>query len=736
MRPLHIYIENFLCHASTELDLSNFNSIVILGLKNGNDNNSIGAGKSTIFRAIEFCVFNECDKGVKLEKLVRDGQNKCKVIYDFESEGQIYRISRSRTRKGATDLSLYQRNLYIEDGVNPHAHALPPDEFKKFWEPITGRTSSNTEEMLQKIHKINYDAFCSCYYFIQHDYKSGLANATKTERKAIIKNSLQLVVYSALLKLANVRKASLLKELDKQKILLNSIGNPAAELYALDLECVDLNNLIHAKHDEADVIKKELSIVSNEHLALQSKHKKLFEQLDVLIQSKKDIATKYVKAENAVVDSTNKRKIVIASAKSITSELEEYKKSKEELSKIDVSIISSIKDKIENNKRVIAEKSGLINLYKSELVKLRIPLPDDSFCKHCRQPLTDVHRRECEKSNDEQIKEKEGNINLFTKEIGVLNTSNKTEIENLNKLENTTKKLEEIANQITVKTKELADKKDLYIEYNNILTKNKSDFDEILIEKNKIEEDLNNSSSGELEILQRQIAEKETIFRNKTQEILVIQNIINSKNNRKAVIEHLIIEKKKDIQKKEDIKKEITVLEENNLSLEDIIEAFGPTGIVNLIIQDLLDDLQIEANSILEKILPGLQLSFLIEKTRSDGQLDDDLDIDYFLNGKPRDYGLLSGGQKLCVLFSLKLGMAYLIKKAIGSSIGFLLMDEIDQSLDKASVDLLYDIIKYFQKDFIIFVITHNDRMKEKFNKAILVEQDQDMISTAKLIEF
>lgn len=89
---------------------------------------------------------------------------------------------------------------------------------------------------------------------------------------------------------------------------------------------------------------------------------------------------------------------------------------------------------------------------------------------------------------------------------------------------------------------------------------------------------------------------------------------------------------------------------------------------------------------------------------------------------------------QLAVAFSLKLGLSFLLQKMIGTDIKFLLLDEIDQALDKASVDAFADIIKFFQKDYTILIITHNDRLKDKFSHAILVEQDHNMISRAKVV--
>jgi DNA repair exonuclease SbcCD ATPase subunit len=122
-----------------------------------------------------------------------------------------------------------------------------------------------------------------------------------------------------------------------------------------------------------------------------------------------------------------------------------------------------------------------------------------------------------------------------------------------------------------------------------------------------------------------------------------------------------------------------------------------------------------------------------VEKTQGNGVETDTLDIHYYVHGKKRYYEQLSGGMKLAVAFSLKLGLSFLLQKMAGISVKFLLLDEIDQSLDNASVDTFAEIIRFFQKDFTIMVITHNARLKEKFAHSILVQQDINSVSTAAL---
>ena len=85
-------------------------------------------------------------------------------------------------------------------------------------------------------------------------------------------------------------------------------------------------------------------------------------------------------------------------------------------------------------------------------------------------------------------------------------------------------------------------------------------------------------------------------------------------------------------------------------------------------------------------------------------------------------------------MLSLRLALSLVIQKSFGIDIKFLMLDEIDRSLDKESLALLFDMIKLMEKNFKILLITHNDSLKDRFTHAILVEQDQNLNSTVKTI--
>lgn len=736
MKPLYLYIEDFMGHECSELQLSAINLAIIIGNKNGNEIYSNAVGKSTIFKAIEFCIFNEAEKGLKLEELIRIDTNKCRVVFDFEVDKQIYRISRSRTKKGSTDLSLYVRTAYVEPNVNPHSVSLDEDEFKKFWTDISSRRAADTEDTLFKIIKITYGAFNGGYHFVQNDYTSGLATTTKGQRKEILKNSLGLNIYTSLAKLATLRHSALTKEFEKKKTIFEMIANPEEIIKATNDKIITLNSSIENQKSTITTINTN---IENQTTALNSslvKEKLIAEQVGVVQNKKKGIELRKVKAENSVNDSSTKRKNLIVLAKNINVEIEKLKTEGLKLAQISLEPLSSLKVELEQGQEIILKNKTIISSLNDELVELRIPLPNEAYCKHCRQPLTAEHRRECEKSTNESIGTKEKKIADLKKETEATLIANKSISQKIIELENTKKLLESNTNDLVRKEKDIVDKKELYLEYDGVYKKYKSELDEILVELAAVDLEIEASSVKELVELQKQSSLEQDKLNVLKRDAEVKNRDLNNFINEKTVNEHLILQKTKDIQTKKDLSIEILKSEEECFISSLLTEAFGPIGIPNLIIQNILDDFQIEANNILERIQPGLQLVFSIEKTKGDGQLGDDLDIDYFLNGKSLSYPLLSGAQKLSVMFALKLGQAYLHKKILGSTIQFLLLDELDQGLDKAGIDTFAEVVKSFQNDFTILVITHNDRLKDKFTQAILVEQDLNMASRARIITY
>jgi DNA repair exonuclease SbcCD ATPase subunit len=107
-------------------------------------------------------------------------------------------------------------------------------------------------------------------------------------------------------------------------------------------------------------------------------------------------------------------------------------------------------------------------------------------------------------------------------------------------------------------------------------------------------------------------------------------------------------------------------------------------------------------------------------------QMDAELNINYRRNGADRDYSQLSHGQKVYIALAFKRGMARVIQKKLGIDIRILEFDEVDAHLDEAGLTAFSDAIRKWQKEFKIFVVTHNRRLKDKFSHALMVEEGDD----------
>jgi len=739
MKPLRLYIENFACYEHGFIDFTEFSAALIVGQKENNDMYSNGVGKSTIFGAIEYVLFNEAD--VPLERLIRDDTDACQVVMDFLIGDQEYRLSRKRTKKGSTDLTLLQRNG--QDGSTEEVyhtivsgHEIPllgKKKVEKYWKDLSGSRAGDTEKDLAKLIKINHKSFVSTALFPQNDM-AGLPTVTPEKRKGILKEALNLLVYTKLEKLAKDKSSALAKEIEKKKVLLENIGDPHNELIDLESQLAvaeatlaEKNKLLSEATAEQAIYSEKVTELTNTHTAIESKFANL-------LLKETAISAEKSKLETSVKEYQSKKANIAKSARELIDEIKALKVEQTKLFEKDFSQIEIISEQVAALKEKVTHNNVNIQNKMEAYEELKIPLPSGSVCKNCRKPMTDKDRAQHKEHIAEEMKNCQGSMQESKLAIANLNAEILKHQQTVNSLNLSKQQLESINTKIAAKNKEIQDKSALHEEYSELLKKFTNEAKIKSEELDQVKEELKNSSLEESKAIKVQIEEEKAKITTIVGKIATLNKEISHYNSNKAVVKHTIDQKTKDKQKKEELKTSLLDLESKISVYPSVIQAFSSTGIPNLIIQNVLDDLQAESNNLLAQLKPGLQLSFSVEKTKGDGDQADTLDINYHINGKERYYKQLSGAMQLAVAFSLKLGLSFLLQKMIGTDIKFLLLDEIDQSLDKASVDAFADIVKFFQKDFTILIITHNDRLKDKFSHAILVEQDINMVSRARVV--
>lgn len=733
MQPKKLYIENFMCHEKSFIDFSKFNSALVIGKLENNDFFSNAVGKSSIFKAIEYVLFNQAD--INLEKIIRDDTNICIITFDFLIENQEYRIIRKRTKKGNTDLTLLQRNNTIGSELevyhNLNCNPLSDD---KFWKDISGRRAADTEKELEKLININFKTFRNIVHFVQHDF-SGLTTSTPEKRKSLFKDVLNLLIYSKLEKIAKDRSSILIKEIDKYKTLIESLISSTNDIKDLQNQLLEIDSKIGVLQKTLESPIAKVAIFNNELNEMIFNHKDLENKYAFLIEKEKSISSEKIKIELSIKDYKSKKNVTAKQAKEIIEEINKYKELIDNLNKINFSQINLLSGQINEYKQKLAYLNVTIHNNIIEYDELKIPFPEENICKHCRQILTQEHKKTCLEKVSKDMEKCQNNIVMAKKEIGMINVEMNNIQLKLNSLICYKQQLDELNNKVSLKNEELQNKKNIHADYSALYDKLLDDLNGKLDELEKIKKMIAASSISEANIIQTCIDKQKYKITKINSEIASLNKEMAHFMASKAVITHNIEQKNKEIIRMDNLKIKLQDLEKKYAMYPYAIQAFSTTGIPNLIIQNVLDDLQLKANELLIKLRPGLQLSFSVEKTKNDGTESDTLDIQYYVNGRERCYEQLSGAMKLIVTFSLKLGLSFLLQNILGTNIKFLLLDEIDQSLDRASVDAFGNIVKFFQKDFTILVITHNDKLKDKFSHAILVEQDNNLVSKAKVVD-
>lgn len=739
MRPVRLYIENFMCFDRAYIDLTQFSSALVVGKKESNENYSNGVGKTSIFKAIEYMLFNEAD--VNLEDIILDDAPFCRVVMDFMVGDQEYRLSRKRTKKGSTDLTLLERTAHdgteeqvyhkmVGGNYDPH---LDKTDFEPYWSDKSGSRATDTEKDLAKLLKFTYKSFRSTVHFMQNDM-TGLATVTPEKRKGILKDALDLLVYAKLEKMAKDRANKLTKDIERNALMFEQLGDPDKDLIGLVTTLAITEKTIADQIQELNKVNEQVAAHNEKISELTQAHTNLEAKFTALLDREKSLLADRVRSETSVKEYTTKCLTLVNVSKNLITEVKGLKETQAQYAAIDFTQIDILTEQVSQKREEIAQHNASIKSCMEKYEDLKVPLPSGSMCKNCRKPMTDTERKDCQEHINADMTSLQTSIQTSKKLVTKINAEISEHQTNINTLNRSKQQLATINTQIATCNKDITDKRALHGEYTALLDKFKKEAQDKTKDLEACQEELKNSSLEEANNIKLLIEEERKLLARVNSQVAAYNKELSHLNSTKAVFQHNIEQKTKDKAKKIALTESLEKLKKKMLRYPSVIQGFSSTGIPNLIIQNVLDDYQVEANKLLTLLRPEMQLSFLIEKTNDDGEQKDTLDIKYTVNGRKRYYEQLSGAMRLAVVFSLKLGLFFVLHKLLGMDIHFLLLDEIDQSLDKASVDGFADIVKFFQKDFTILVITHNDRLKDKFTHAILVEQDVNMVSRAKVV--
>jgi DNA repair exonuclease SbcCD ATPase subunit len=705
MLPLSLYLKNFMGHSESLIDCTAFSSALIVGKDRLDPRKSNGVGKSTIFNAMDYVLYNVAPTKT-LDKIVREGAKKCVVRYDFLITSGTYRVERSRS-KGAADLRLYR---------------LIGDK----WEDISEKNISETERELHKIIKITHKAFQNSVLFAQGDL-TGLASASPQDRKSLLKEPLQISVYNKFEKIAKTKASEVLKVLEDHNNSISQLGKP------LD----DVTEYTKTIENNKQIIKNESDIRDQKQIELDGK-KTEYHDLRRMVSSESDDTKKKLEdntkkkkdlekdiARNDRIISEREAKLIEGKS-NLGDKLKEFNLLREELEVLNASVVRDEKEIQSDFDRVSdSEHRGRVHIaqLEADLNRYSKSVPEGDICLACLQQITAEHRENCEREAAAQRKNISETLDDYNKRLQTIISKKKKYQQELKEAAQYKINVRSVETRLENKKTEIQKMQELILEFSSMIKEAKE-------EKDRNDKYLNESIKQEVYL-------KEMLSKFSADDLNVkIDSVFNEMTTLESDINKLfahisslntqlgVLEEKKRVREDDGEKLDALIINKAKIEKEYFIhqkvsQAFGSSGIPTLIIHTILDDLQLEANALLAELRPGIELQFHISKNDKDT-----LDLTYRIDGKERDWEQLGGGQKVFISLSLKLGLSIVIQRRMGVDIKFLELDEVDSPLDESGIDAYADVIKKWQSKFKIFVITHNTLLRQKFQNLIVVEHD------------
>lgn len=158
----------------------------------------------------------------------------------------------------------------------------------------------------------------------------------------------------------------------------------------------------------------------------------------------------------------------------------------------------------------------------------------------------------------------------------------------------------------------------------------------------------------------------------------------------------------------------------------ELAQAFSKNGIQTLMIENVLPQLEAEANQILGRLSNHqLHVQFVTQKAgrrKGGDKLIDTLDILIADTQATRPYETYSGGEAFRVNFAIRLALARLLAQRSGAALQLLIIDEGFGTQDAAGCDRLIAAINAIAPEFAcILTVTHIPHLKEAFQAHIEV---------------
>ena len=500
--------------------------------------------------------------------------------------------------------------------------------------------------------------------------------------------------------------------------LCGSLHHPelfkSEDLKALQLEIKNRRLALDKKQQTVSSVSKQLSVLEVSYNELKRRAEELEKENNKSVinynnHSKQFVWNKYLTIEELNSAFEDMKLIQIK----ITTSEDELKQK--------VSYLNNNENKLERARLRLEELNKSLTIHKTTLHSLHQQLKTVSLKDYTEYKEDSIIEERNILLNEYKRIEKEysHNVNLLQQKSQQRDILNGQLVANIGELKKEQSYIEDLKKNISyeldksdftsIKEVEtlLADEIDIRAEklrieeFKNNILKSKSTFEQYQNEvgESKYDSDMHNQLKNEINEIKAQVGQM-------SEE----RGQINEQHKR------LI----KNIETQLTLQKEFKTLETRSDYIKTMKSLFKASGFVNYISSVYLQNLCNAANSRFFQ-LTRQKLSLEISE-------DNNFRIRDFMNGgKQRSVKTLSGGQTFQASLSLALALADNIQKITESNQNFFFLDEGFGSLDKESLNVVFDTLKSLRKENrIVGVISHVEEMQQEIETHLHIENDEE----------
>jgi len=710
MKITNLILKNFQSYEDQTISFDSLNCCLIEGRTDGNERDSNGTGKSTIFDAIVWCLYGKVKvvRSGTVDDVVRIGSEACEVVLEFEHSFNRYRVERTRNKttvKSTVKFLMYNGEEWSID----HTDAVKIHDVNRAITSTIG---------------INYDMFVNSIYFKPGEI-SAFADMSPGERIDAVKDILNIGFYDKCMQLSRSKAKEFVLQVTVLKGRSETLESIDRSMEVFNATIVkksrginNLQKLIATKEERLSVIRADVNIDQSSSLYVKELSDRIVamgRQLSSLLKDRDRLATRIDTMSNKVRGLVGKHSNMKEEYIAIQDVLKDTGKDvlqgrltgiKESLSSIqsDLVITESVRLSLEaRDKEIDGKKDKLRNL--------------DTDCPMCLRPIDESTKQSVIQSLDLQVEEIHVELDEVTQQML---TYREREAADRSEMSRVSRELDTL---ISAATKSQSLKKTL-IEFKGNVEELNSEMEVTTITWKETEE--------KVAVLQGELVSKKEELESYSKLIEGEKDLsaINSELDRMkgtlsedtmtvGSLKERVKGLRKDRVRAVKDTEEIAGLEESIADLKIIGEMFGKTGIQSMIVANTCVEVQSLVNDYLSQISDN-RMSISIEVDAGK------FDIIVNHSGMMKRLEQLSEGEKVRVSFSIRMAFSMLLhRRANDQGVEFLLIDEAIQNLDESGIEKFAEELVGLHNllGVKIFLITHRTDIRNYFDERLIVDK-------------